>query len=99
MAADVGRGDHSVARSAEPQGTKIADRFGCAESHSILNLGDRVPGPEAPNRAVRETVGPVRPTKELRAMTQQIRKVAVLGGNRIPFARSNTAYSHASNQD
>jgi acetyl-CoA C-acetyltransferase len=27
------------------------------------------------------------------------RKVAVLGGNRIPFARSNSAYSHASNQD
>ena len=28
-----------------------------------------------------------------------IRRVAILGGNRIPFARSNTAYSHASNQD
>src|SRR6187551_1164921 len=28
-----------------------------------------------------------------------IRRVAVLGGNRIPFARSNTAYSTASNQD
>src|SRR3954469_20137740 len=27
------------------------------------------------------------------------RRVAVLGGNRIPFARSNTAYSEASNQD
>ena len=27
------------------------------------------------------------------------RKVAVLGGNRIPFARANTAYAHASNQD
>ena len=27
------------------------------------------------------------------------RRVAVLGGNRIPFARSNTAYAHASNQD
>lgn len=27
------------------------------------------------------------------------RKVAVIGGNRIPFARSNSAYSHASNQD
>ena len=27
------------------------------------------------------------------------RRVAVLGGNRIPFARSNTAYSTASNQD
>jgi len=29
----------------------------------------------------------------------QVRKVAIVGGNRIPFARSNTAYSHASNQD
>jgi len=27
------------------------------------------------------------------------RRVAVLGGNRIPFARSDSAYSHASNQD
>ncbi|MFC5997231.1 acetyl-CoA C-acetyltransferase [Quadrisphaera sp. GCM10027208] len=28
-----------------------------------------------------------------------VRRVAVVGGNRIPFARSNTAYTHASNQD
>ena len=27
------------------------------------------------------------------------RRVAILGGNRIPFARSNTAYATASNQD
>ena len=29
----------------------------------------------------------------------QVRKVAIIGGNRIPFARSDTAYSHGSNQD
>ena len=29
----------------------------------------------------------------------QVRKVAILGGVRIPFARSNTVYSHKSNQD
>jgi acetyl-CoA C-acetyltransferase len=29
----------------------------------------------------------------------EIRKVAIVGGNRIPFVRSNTAYSHASNMD
>src|SRR5262245_19245114 len=29
----------------------------------------------------------------------QVRRVAVLGGNRIPFARSNGPYSRASNQD
>ena len=28
-----------------------------------------------------------------------VRRVAILGGNRIPFARSNTVYSNASNQD
>ena len=28
----------------------------------------------------------------------QLRRVAILGGNRIPFARSNTAYATASNQ-
>nr|WP_315193620.1 acetyl-CoA C-acetyltransferase [uncultured Aquabacterium sp.] len=28
-----------------------------------------------------------------------IRRVAILGGNRIPFARSNTVYSNVSNQD
>ena len=27
------------------------------------------------------------------------RRAAVIGGNRIPFARSNSTYSHASNQD
>ena len=27
------------------------------------------------------------------------RRVAVLGGNRIPFARQNTVYAEASNQD
>src|SRR5918995_5367883 len=26
-------------------------------------------------------------------------KIAILGGNRIPFARSNGPYAHASNQD
>ena len=29
----------------------------------------------------------------------EIRRVAIIGGNRIPFERSNTAYSHASNMD
>ena len=32
-------------------------------------------------------------------MRPRPRRVAVLGGNRIPFARSNGAYAHASNQD
>src|SRR6187455_3615368 len=32
-------------------------------------------------------------------MEPTTRRVAVLGGNRIPFARSNGAYASASNQD
>ena len=32
-------------------------------------------------------------------MIDKPRRVAVLGGNRIPFARSDSAYAHASNQD
>ena len=32
-------------------------------------------------------------------MQSSTRRVAVVGGNRIPFARSNTVYAHASNQD
>ncbi|MEA2269434.1 MAG: acetyl-CoA C-acetyltransferase [Solirubrobacteraceae bacterium] len=32
-------------------------------------------------------------------MTTTARRVAVVGANRIPFARSNSAYAHASNQD
>lgn len=34
-----------------------------------------------------------------KAATQTVRRVAIIGGNRIPFAKSNTAYSYASNQD
>ena len=32
-------------------------------------------------------------------MQSTTRRVAVIGGNRIPFARSNTVYAQASNQD
>ena len=32
-------------------------------------------------------------------MTNPPHRVAILGGNRIPFARSNKQYAHASNQD
>ena len=32
-------------------------------------------------------------------MTPTVRRVAVVGGNRIPFARSNGPYAHASNSD
>src|SRR6476659_2761851 len=32
-------------------------------------------------------------------MNQQTRRVAVLGGNRLPFARSNSVYADASNQE
>jgi acetyl-CoA C-acetyltransferase len=34
-----------------------------------------------------------------RRMTADARRVAIIGGNRIPFARSDSAYAHASNHD
>src|SRR3954452_1444277 len=36
---------------------------------------------------------------DLRRPKVRTRRAAVVGGNRIPFARSNGKYSHASNQD
>ena len=39
------------------------------------------------------------PEKGNHHMNSKTRRVAVVGGNRIPFARSNSVYSHASNQD
>src|SRR5689334_24115737 len=43
----------------------------------------------------------VRLTKRIRGrpMQAKTRRVAIIGGNRIPFARSNTVYSDASNQE
>ena len=38
-------------------------------------------------------------TATAKAASQGIRRVAVIGGNRIPFARSNTAYSKISNPE
>lgn len=38
-------------------------------------------------------------SKKTSAAPSAIRRVAVLGGNRIPFARSNTVYSKISNQE
>jgi len=32
-------------------------------------------------------------------LTRGPRRAAIVGGSRIPFARSDSAYSHASNQD
>lgn len=37
--------------------------------------------------------------KKAAKAAQTVRRVAVIGGNRIPFARSNSAYSKLSNQD
>ncbi|HPU13824.1 MAG TPA: acetyl-CoA C-acetyltransferase [Aeromicrobium sp.] len=34
-----------------------------------------------------------------KSKTESVRRVGVIGGNRIPFARSNTVYSQASNQE
>ena len=38
-------------------------------------------------------------TRSKSAAARFPRRVAIIGGNRIPFARSNGAYAEASNQD
>ena len=38
-------------------------------------------------------------TKAAEKGASGVRRVAVIGGNRVPFARSNTAYSKISNQE
>jgi acetyl-CoA C-acetyltransferase len=35
----------------------------------------------------------------MRKSMESTNRVAIIGGNRIPFVRSNTAYKNASNQD
>ena len=50
---------------------------------------------QAPNTTQKKTTT----VKMAGSAPSGIRRVAVLGGNRIPFARSNTAYSKISNQE
>lgn len=47
----------------------------------------------------REIVAPASAAQPAEATAGSRRRVAVLGGNRIPFARSDGAYANASNQD
>ncbi|MEP5176907.1 MAG: acetyl-CoA C-acyltransferase, partial [Marinobacter alexandrii] len=48
-----------------------------------------------------KTTQPKTPARARQPAAQQngVRRVAVLGGNRIPFAKSNTAYSKIGNQE
>ncbi len=50
---------------------------------------------QAPKSTQKKTTAP----KKSSAAKGGVRRVAVLGGNRVPFARSNTAYSKVSNQE
>ncbi|NMT64748.1 acetyl-CoA C-acetyltransferase [Marinobacter orientalis] len=50
---------------------------------------------QAPKSAQKKTTAP----GETTAARSGVRRVAIIGGNRVPFARSNTAYSKVSNQE
>ena len=50
----------------------------------------------AKKTAAKKAAAPATPDKTL---APAVRRVAVIGGNRIPFARSNTVYSNVSNQE
>jgi acetyl-CoA C-acetyltransferase len=51
-------------------------------------MADTTPAKKAPAKKAATAAEP-----------QSVRRVAVIGGNRIPFARSNTVYTHVSNQE
>ncbi len=60
--------------------------------------------PKAATAASTTSVGavktsPAKPKEPAMSNTPAVRRVAILGGNRIPFARSNGAYFNASNSD
>ncbi|WP_199906970.1 acetyl-CoA C-acetyltransferase [Aeromicrobium chenweiae] len=56
-------------------------------------MADTTPAKKAPSKKASGAA------KNATATPQQVRRVAVIGGNRIPFARSNTVYTDASNQE
>lgn len=56
----------------------------------------KAPAKKSPVTKTAETVSSV---ASAAAGAQTVRRVAIIGGNRIPFARSNTVYTNASNQD
>jgi acetyl-CoA C-acetyltransferase len=59
------------------------------------------PSPVKPSTAKSSTVkpSPAKSKESVMSNTPTVRRVAILGGNRIPFARSNGAYFNASNSD
>ena len=65
-----------------------------AEEAAELLIATVEPGPARPRRPTSNA-----PRRSDQPMNTKTRRVAVVGGNRIPFARSNSAYAHASNQD
>ncbi len=64
--------------------------------------GQSVPGPQEPGTATtaaRNTTAPARSATVGAAASTQLRRAVVVGGNRIPFARTGGAYTKSSNQD
>ena len=74
-------------------------------------MADTTPAKKAPAKKTATTKAPAKKSAATKAAetvssvasaaagAQTVRRVAILGGNRIPFARSNTVYANASNQD
>jgi acetyl-CoA C-acetyltransferase len=55
--------------------------------------------PASTTKRAKSTTKSAAPSKAASSPTQGVRRVAIIGGNRLPFARSNTAYSKVSNQE
>ena len=80
-------------------GTTPAKKAPAKKAPSKSTAAKKAPATKAPAKpaSVTETATTSAPAASDDA--QRVRRVAVIGGNRIPFARSNTVYTNVSNQD
>ncbi len=74
----------------------MADTSPAKKAPAKKTAAKKAPAKKSPATKAAETVSSV---ASAAAGAQTVRRVAVIGGNRIPFARSNTVYTNASNQD
>src|SRR3954465_11842322 len=61
--------------------------------------GQSVPGPQEPAAAASSAQSPMGGDATGAAAAPRLRRAVVVGGNRIPFARTGGAYTKSSNQD
>ena len=84
----------TVASHSESTSRTPRNRVTASTRKSTASDTNKVKKVDAPSAPTKQTS-----TSQGKTMTQTVRRVAILGGNRIPFARSNGPYFQASNTD